>query len=195
MARRRHYSDIVALPLSGALDTLKGSAKGTDILVGAAAGIAGFGALNWLKNQSWFPMSLRTNAQFVRFTPLAAGTLAAVAIYFADKKVLKMPGRAAGHAVGAFAAGLAVQALQEAKTQWPVYFSDIVDLRLAGLIVNDPMRRGQMNGYGSFLIDDPARPFAGLGGYADNPNLADLASMSLGLQEDDPDLQEIGIDS
>ncbi len=191
MAKRRRYGDIVALPLGG-LDVLKSSVKGTDLLVGALLGVGGFGALNWVKNQTWFPLSLKTNAQFVRFAPLASGTLAAIGVYFADKKLLKMGSSAAGHAVGAFAAGLAVQALQEAKTQWPQYFSDIVDLRLAGFIVNDPQRRA-MNGYGSFIIDDPARPFAGLGAYSDNPNLADLAALS--MQEDDADMMDIGLDA
>lgn len=190
MARRRRsyrgLGDTVALQLSGFVDDLKGNVKGVDALVGAAIGVAGIGAFNWAKNQTWFPAGLRTNATFIRFTPAIVGVLAGAGAYFADKKLLKMPSKAAGHAVGAVGAGLAFQALQEAKTKWPAYFSDIVDLRLAGMIVNDSYRRRGLQG---MLVNDPApRAFAG---YADNPSMGDLAAMSMNV--DDPDLEDLGL--
>lgn len=196
MARRKRYGDMVALPLGDLVKDVTGSVKGTDVLVGGLLGIAGVGAFNWLSNQSWFPATLKTNATFMRFKPLAVGALAGAAVYFGEPKLMKGAShRAAGHAAGIVGAAIAIQAMQEAKAWKPSLFADVVDLRLAGLIVNDTYRRQGMNGYGSFLINDPARPFAGMGGYADNPRLAELAALDMGLQEDDPDMADIGLDA
>lgn len=189
---RRHYrglGDTVALQLGGLVDDLKGSVKGTDALIGAVIGVGGVGAFNWMSNQTWFPASLKTNATFMRFKPAIVGILAGTAAYFADKKLLKMPQHAAGHAVGAVGAGLAMQLVQEAKMQWPAYFSDIVDLRLAGLIVNDASYRRQLNG---MIVSDPA-PRHGFAGYADNPSLAGLANLAMIADDRDPDLEDMGL--
>lgn len=189
--RRKGFGDIVALPLGNLVSDIRGSVKGEDVLVGAAAAIGGFAALNWVKKQTWGAF-LATNVTLQRFFPLLAGVGAGVGLYFADKKLLKMGSRAAGHAAGAIGAGLAIQALQEAKAMWPAYFADIVDLRLAGMIINDPYRRQMLNG---MIINDPApASFSGLGGYADNPQLADLAALSMGILEDDADVRDLGLD-
>ena len=110
-----------------------------------------------------------------RFSPALAGVLAGAGLYFAQKN----KARASGHAVGAVAAGLAAQAAVELKARFPQYFADVVDLRLSGIIINDPVAR--MNG---LVIDDPA---PGLAGYADNAGLNSLAALSMAVDADDYD--------
>ena len=186
--RRKHkkgFGDFVTLPLGNLVSDIQGSVKGTDALVGAGAALAGVAALNWVKKQSWGSF-LATNTMLVRITPLLAGILAGVGLYFADKKLLKMPGRAAGHAVGAAAAGIVMQGLQEAKALAPTLFADVVDLRLAGMIINDQYRPA-LNG---MIINDQYSP--GLHGYADKPQLADLAALSMGIIQDDEEA-ELGL--
>jgi hypothetical protein len=149
--RRRKYrglGDIVALPFSNLVDDIQGSMKGTDVLVGALVGVAGIGAFNWLKAQTWAPAFLKTNTTVARFTPALVGVAAAAGAYFGDKKLLKMPSRAAGHAAGALGVGLALQAIQEATPSSRL--SDIVDLRLNGLR-STTYRRRALNG---MIIDD-----------------------------------------
>jgi uncharacterized protein (DUF3820 family) len=190
--RRRHYGDIVAL--SGIKDSVrafKGSVKGTDAVIGGVVALGGIAALNWLKNwkkadgTAMIPF-LSTNATVMSYMPALAGVVGGVGGAFAAKK-LKKGHMANGILVGSVGAGVAMQLLNILKVKYPAYFADIVDLRLAGLLVNDPMPRG---GYAGFLVDDPAPRFAA---YADAPNsnLGELAALS--MEVDDDDMKAIGI--
>ena len=37
--------------------------------------------------------------------------------------------------------------------------------------------------------------YNGIPGYADNPNLAGLAALDMGIIEDDPDVRDLGLDA
>jgi hypothetical protein len=162
-------------------DVFKKPVKGPDVLVGGAAMLLGLYVINWSKSRwaSLFPPAL------LPFAPAIAGLLGGGIMYMVDKKMIDKPESAGGHALGALSAGLAVTALNFLKGRYPVYFADVVDLRLAGLIVNDPQTR-RMNG---LIVNDPQRR---LSGYADNPALGDLASLSMAIDDSDDIEQLIG---
>lgn len=186
--KRRHYGDIVALPLGGFTDAFKASIKGTDVLIGAGAAIGGIAALNYVKNK--FPrLTILQNPTVQRFAPVIAGVAAGAAGMLVSKKVLKKPSHANGVLAGAVAAGVFLTALNEVKTRYPAFFADTVDLRLAGLIVDD-VYRGR--GYNGLIVDDRApvigavqRAPAALNGYADNPSLGDLAALAMTVDDDE----------
>ena len=158
--------------LKDAAGVFKKQVKGTDVLVGAVVGLAGVVVLKKAKEM----IGADKVPSFVeRFSPALAGVRAGAGLYFAQKN----KARASGHAVGAVAAGLAAQAAVELKARFPQYFADVVDLRLSGIIINDPVAR--MNG---LVIDDPA---PGLAGYADNAGLNSLAALSMAVDADDYD--------
>lgn len=165
------------LSLNGFMSDLKSSVKGTDAIIGAVAALGGIAALNYVKSKFSAKVPFLANPTFARFSPLVAGAAAGFGGMMLSKKVLKKPQHANGVLVGAIAAGIFLQGLNELKVRYPAYFADVVDLRLAGLIVDDPYRGGM-----GMLVDDrqPA-----LNGYADNPNLADLAAMSMGMEIDE----------
>ena len=165
---------IVAIPgLAGIGDTFKKSVKGTDVLVGAVVGLGGIVALKYVKG--FIGSKVAIPAIVERVSPALAGGLAGLVLYYAQKK--KNPGRATGHAVGAVAAGVAMNVATELKAQFPQYFADVVDLQLHGLIVNDPAR---LNG---MIVTDTVRP--SLRGYADDPGMAGLAALSMEVDDED----------
>ena len=181
--RRRHrrFGDIVSIPGLGDIteDVFKKPVNGPDVLVGGAAMLAGIWILNWSKARwaSLFPPAV------LPFIPVLAGLFGGGLMYMVDKKVIDKPQSAGGHALGALSAGLAVWALNMMKTRYPVYFADVVDLRLAGLIVNDATRR--LHG---LIVNDPVNSRR-LNGYADNPALGELAALS--MQTDDDDIESL----
>lgn len=133
MARKFHALDIVP-SLSGITDSVtkpfKTPVKGVDVAVGAGAAMAGIWATKTIINKY---LVGKIPASVQNYVPAIAGVLTGAALYMAQKK----SSRAAGHAVGAISTGVAINAWNLLKTQFPS-LADIVDLRLAGVILNDP---------------------------------------------------------
>lgn len=178
----RRYSDAVALPGFGDIteEVFKKPVHGPDVLVGGAAMLFGIWILNWSKRRwaTMFPPSI------LPIMPALAGLVGGGLMYMVDKKVLDKPDSAGGHALGALSAGLAVTVLNWAKGKYPVYFADVVDLKLAGMIIND-RAPAMMAGYNGMIVDDRMTRAPALRGYADNPALADLAALSQMGEYDD----------
>lgn len=146
------FADIVQLPgLDGIADTigLKSSVRGKDVVVGALLSLAGIFGTKWLINRF---AADKIPAMVMRFHPALAGLVTGLVI----PKLVKGPA-AKGYALGAVAGGLAINAIQELKMKFPM-LADVVDLRLAGMIVEDPA----LNGYG-LTVDEPARQLQALG--------------------------------
>lgn len=162
--------------LSGVTDTFKKSVKGTDVLVGAVVGLGGIFVMK--KAKEFIGTKVAIPAFVERISPALSGAVAGLILYYANKKVFKNPARGTGHAVGAVAAGIAMNVATELKAQFPTYFADVVDLQLSGLIVSDPIARRSMGG---FLVDDRA---PALGGYADDPGMAGLAALSMSTDDE-----------
>ena len=167
--KRRHYGSVVSMNLNG-LPSFGKQVKSTDVYAGVAAGLAGVGVVKYLVNNVLSPTLVPAALQ--KFVPLIAGGLTGAALYFVQKK----SPRAAGHMVGAVATGAAITAMDFMRSKVPG-LAAIDTLRLGedydGLLVND---RG-MNG---LLVADNQR----LNGYADNPELEELASMDAYGSED-----------
>lgn len=146
------FGDIVQLPgLDGIADTigLKSSVRGKDVVVGALLSLAGIFGTKYLINRfaaDKIPLTV------MRFHPAIAGLITGLAV----GKFMK-GASAKGYALGAVAGGLAINAIQELKMKFPE-LADVVDLRLAGLIVEDPA----LQGYG-LQVDEPTRQLQGLG--------------------------------
>lgn len=149
MARHRSFRGLETIPgLSGIAGSLKGSVKSTDVLIGVAAFLGvHFGvkyALNKLAEKQ-----IKVPDLVIRFTPLVTAFAAALALPMIGKKVLKLnPAKVSGLVVGAIGSGVALVAMQEAKTMFPA-LADYNDLQLSGLILRDPALSG-------LLLDDPA---------------------------------------
>jgi hypothetical protein len=107
MARRhrRHYRGLVRFPGLGRLPSLSGSVKTQDVLIGAALGLAGSVGLQLGANKL-AAGGTNVPAFLTSGSPLVGGGVTAGALYFLERK--KNPARAAGHAIGAGLAGLAV---------------------------------------------------------------------------------------
>lgn len=174
MARR--FSSIVDIPGLGDITSVfKSSVKGTDVLVGAIASLAGIYAVKYVQNKF---LVGKLPEIVLRFTPAISGALTGTALYMLQKK--KNRGRATGHAIGAVSAGLAINAINELKAKFPE-LADVVDLRLAGVIVDDATPR--LGGFG-IPVDDPTRQLGdlaaldmGLGGFGETDEIEELASL------------------
>jgi hypothetical protein len=168
MARHRRYHGLDIVPgLSGIADGFKGSVKGMDVLYGVLTALAVHFGVKW--SISKLAASGTAIPDFVvRFSPLISGALAGVLVGFAGPKFLKMQkSKAGGIAVGALLTGGAIVALQELKVQFPL-LADYSDVRLAGIILEDPALKGIL------LEDSAARP--ALGERYVQTNFADLAA-------------------
>lgn len=135
--------------------SFKGSVDAKDVIVGAAAGLAGSAGIRYGLN--YFGLASRVPAFLVRFLPAITGLAAGAALF----AVQKGSSKAKAHLVGATAAGLAVNIWQEMQTAFPT-LNDYVSLRLPGMngvIVRD--------GYDGVLINDP------------RVNLAELQTINL----------------
>jgi hypothetical protein len=140
--RRRSFMGLETVPgLSGITDSFKGSVKGTDVVIGVAAFLGVHYLVKWGLNKLTLG-GTKIPDLVIRFTPLVTAAVVAVAMPFAGKKLLKLnPAKVSGLVVGAIGAGVAVVALQEAKAAFPV-LADYNDLRLSGMILNDPALQG-----------------------------------------------------
>jgi|CXWL01.1.fsa_nt_gi hypothetical protein len=148
----------------------------TDVLVGAAAGMVGSLGFKYLVGkyaQDMMPAALQN------FMPAIGAVAAGSAAYAMQRKGNKA--RAEGHLVGAMAAAAAVQTWSFLKAQFPE-LADVVSLKLGnygGLIVDEPGRA-----MGGLFVNEQTPAIgpggAAMGGYADNPGMAQLAGLSMG---------------
>ena len=103
--RRHHMRGLVRFPGLGRLPSLSGSVKTQDVLIGAALGLAGSVGLQVGANKL-AAGGTNVPAFLTSGSPLVGGGVTAAGLYFLERK--KNPARAAGHAIGAAVAGLAV---------------------------------------------------------------------------------------
>lgn len=170
MARHRRYHGLDIVPgLSGITSGFKGSVRGMDVFYGVLAALATHFGVKWTIAK--LASSGTTMPDFVvRFSPLISGLLAGVIVGFAGPK-LKIVSRehVKGVALGALMTGAAVVALQELKTQFPL-LADLSDVRLAGIILEDPALQGLLMSDRNTVPQLGAAP-----GYVQT-NFADLAA-------------------
>lgn len=177
MARHRRFHGLDVVPgLSGLGTAFKGSVKGMDVFYGVLAAIAVHFGVKW-SIAKLTASGTQVPDFVVRFSPVISGLLAGVVVGVAGPRVLKLQKPAVnGIALGAAVTGLGIVALQELKVQFPV-LADLSDVRLAGIILEDPALRG-------ILIDDSgARPALGGVNYQQT-NFADLAAAGSEEAED-----------
>lgn len=161
MARRRkHYRGLVRFPGLGSL-SLSSSVKASDVLTGLGLGVAGSIGVQKAAEAA-IRAGLPLPGVLASGSPLVGGLTTAGILYVAQRK--KSPGRAAGHALGAAIAGLAVAA------------SNIVSALMAGA----PVAAAATAGFGAPLFMNPGRGMGfaprtlprGMGGpIFNNPNI------------------------
>lgn len=106
--RRRHYRGLVKFPGLGRLPVVGGGpVKPTDVLVGLGLGVGGSLALQFGANKA-IQSGLPIPGFLASGSPVVGGLATAAVLYAAQRK--KNRSRAAGHALGAGLAGLAVAA-------------------------------------------------------------------------------------
>lgn len=175
--RRRSFRGLEVIPgLSGITDSLKGSVRSTDVLIGVGAFLGIHFGVKFILNKM-AEKQIKVPDLVIRFTPLVTAFAAALALPMVGKKVLKLnPAKVSGIVVGAIGSGVALVAMQEAKTMFPA-LADYNDLQLSGLILRDPAMAG-------LLLDDPA-----MNGYAGAPEYTrtDFAALAAAGGDDDSD--------
>ncbi len=142
---------------------LNSQVKGQDVLIGAAAGLAGIYGIKWLTKQPFLAGKLPSFLS--KFYPLLGGAGAGLALYMGQKR----SARGLGHLVGAAAIGAAVNVAAVALSSYGP-LSEVVDVRLDGLITDDGFRA--LPAYHG-IVDDT---------YSDLDQLSSLAAI-----EDDND--------
>lgn len=148
---RRRYGALEVIPgLGGVMSTLKSHVKGTDVVVGGLAALAGIWGVKKVMNTY---LVGKVPEIVLRVTPALSGVLAGTALYYLQKKGNRARGM--GHAIGAVSAGIAINAMNELKVQFPE-LADVVDLRLSGLILNDPQLRG-------IIVNEPGHALGAYG--------------------------------
>lgn len=163
------------------------SVNSTDVLIGGLIGGAGASLAKAIVNkmEETKPGGVPDLAK--RLLPLIGAAGAGTLAYALQSKGNKS--RATGQLVGAISVGAGVTAWDALKANLPQYFGDVVSLRLSGypgygVFVNEntpAIGPGAMGGYGGLIVDENQRAMAG---YADNPNLAALAQVSMGGDDD-----------
>lgn len=167
MAKRKHHRYGSFGDLAGALDT---SVKPMDVLVGAAAGLAGIAAGKWAygKLKEHLPASITIPEAVDDLVPAIGAAAAGVGLYFAQKKSTS----GAGHLAGSLAVGLSnTAALLAAKYDVPgfsgindVNFSGVVTKRF-GIVAPNPRLNGVRNVRFGLVAPNPR-----LGIVAPNPS-------------------------
>lgn len=165
------------------------SVNSTDVLIGGLIGGAGASLAKAIVNKmeattpGSVPDLVKQGLSLIGAT--AGGTLA----YALQAKSNKS--RATGHLVGAVAVGAGITAWDALKANLPQYFGDVVSLRLSGypgygVFVDERTPRIGPGAMGGLIVDENVRAMQG---YADNPNLAALAQVSMG--DDDDGIDEL----
>lgn len=164
--RRRRLSGFAAL--SGALDQ---SVKPTDVLVGAAAGVAGVAlaklALTKLQGMSFMQGKVIPDI-VTDLVPAVGAAGVGAALYFAQKK----SGRAAGHLAGAVATGLAISGAGLGAKYGIPGLSGVVSVNLGALVT---------------------RSFSPTSGPLNGIRQANLGRTHLGMVTADPRRQSMGL--
>lgn len=184
--RRHHRKGMGAF-----LDPVLGEVKGQDVLLGAVAGLAGSGLVQWAFNKITFdakdqdgknvpdPKDATKTLQVglldkqgplgnaAILAPAITGSLAGVALYMAQKNTALA--RAKGHLVGAVAAGVGVTAWEALKQMYPSSFPSapmIPALQAKGYsnyVTLPSMANYVEKNLGLGIIgQNPAMPFAGV---------------------------------
>lgn len=176
---------MVELSLKG-YGLMNKSVNSTDVLIGAAIGTVGSGAVKYIIRAAGLQDKLPVLVQ--NWMPLIGSSLAGTAAYMLERKGNKS--RAEGHLVGAVAAGVAAQAWGLLKSSYPEYFGDVVALKFAGygrngygVLVNSPTPAIGPGAYAGMLFNNPGRPLSGVQ-YADRPELGRLAALAMGDDRD-----------
>jgi len=142
--RRRHYRGITDMSLGDLKSSITGSVKGTDVLVGAVAGLAGVAAAKWGMTQldSFLSSKGVTVPDLVNdLSPVLGATAAGLALYAAQKG----SAQASGHLVGAIAGGAAITAGGLAAKYNVPGFNGVVSVNLKGLVTPAiPLNRSAM---------------------------------------------------
>lgn len=176
---RRRYGGYVSVPFGNVAKALNAKVEAFDVVAGALVGLVGVGAGKWAYKQVVDQTSPAWLQSIAPAVPALSGAAAGAVLYYAQKS--GYPERAAGHATGAVAAGVAVSAWDVMKTQIPA-LNGMVALRYNGVLINDP--RTAMNG---MLVNDPRQS---LNDYADAPHMAQLAAASMG-DDDSSDIENL----
>lgn len=167
--RRRRYNGIVQLPGMGFINK---SVNTTDILVGAALGFAGTGALKLLGNKF---LASKVPDIVLKGAPLVGGIVTGGIAYALQVK--KNKSRATGHLTGAILAGASVQVWDVLKTNMPAYFGDVVSLNLGrygGLLVDSNTPRMGPGAYAGLIVNSPNDSQANLGRLAEMSGVGDM---------------------
>lgn len=193
--RHRRFHGTVSVPGLSDIPLLNENASVSDVAIGVVVGLLASAGVKTLAKKfapaAW--ASIETSVG--KAAPLAAGSLAAAALYFGETKVMKFSrSRAVGHASGAALAGLALTAWDLLKQYQPLGldFSETVGVSLGkylpgrnpynGLLINDHSDgTRQMNGYNGVLITDHS------------DQLSELAAMSMGDDDADDVMDLIGV--
>ena len=150
--RRRGFGSYVSIPSLGNLkevNPLGKSVNSTDVLVGAAIGLAG-GAF---VKMGISKLDVATGGKVPAFVKSYVGPistfLAGVASYYVAKKMMKKPGRGTGYLVGATSAAVAPLVWEGLKAAAPNTFNDYVAVSPLGLLTQD----AGMSGFGVLSRD------------------------------------------
>lgn len=142
---------LVQLPGFGLFRGNAGSSN--DVLVGAAAGVAGIAGIKFLVNKF---AADKLPAIVIRALPLLSGAVTAGALYATGKR-----GGGKGRALGALLAGAAINIWDEVRANVPS-LADLVSVNLGnyrggygGMLVEN-------RGYQGVLVDNSARNLEGL---------------------------------
>lgn len=167
------------------LDPVLGEVKGQDVLLGAVAGLAGSGLVQWAFNKITFDKKDKDGnviagekvgllsadgplGKAAILAPAITGSLAGVGLYMAQKNTALS--RAKGHLVGAVAAGVGVSAWEYLKQMYPDQFPAapvVVEPKAvsgySNYVTLPSMRNYVEKNLGLGLIgQNPAMPFSGV---------------------------------
>lgn len=154
--RRRHsgFGDYVSLPSFGGLvkdiNPLGKSLKSTDVLLGAALGMAGGSLVKMGISKLDLATSGKVPAVVKTYVGPISTFLAGLALYVVQRK--KNPSRAQGHLFGATVAALSPLYWEGLKSVAPTFFNDYVQISPFGVITQD-----QMSGFGVITQDAQMR--------------------------------------
>lgn len=159
--RRRHsgFGDYVSIPSLGGfvkdVNPLGKSLRSTDVLLGAALGMAG----GSLVKMGISKIDVATDGKVPAFVKSYVGPistfLAGLVLYVVQRK--KNSARAQGHLFGATIAALSPLYWEGLKTVAPTFFNDYVQVSPYGVLTQD----GSMGGYGVLTAD------GAMGSYSD----------------------------